>query len=179
MFLALLALPQEALHKRHLVYCVRIMSVGCATIAVSLQSWHSQVMLETCRGPWFSINLKRSASCWFHYNDCLLLFRDVKGTGRTAFTLCYQAENVDNILFLVIPLSCEKFFCLRLEFQILIKRHVLLSVLPLIQPPVLFLISSLCVCVCVCVPCRQFVKLKITANRVPSSYYFYQSCAPL
>jgi hypothetical protein len=63
MFRALLAHPQEALHTRHLVYCVRI---------VKLQSWHSQltlyarnipsavctalpedeqVMLETCRGP--------------------------------------------------------------------------------------------------------------------------------
>jgi hypothetical protein len=31
MFRALLAHPQEALRKRHLVYCVRIMSVGCAT----------------------------------------------------------------------------------------------------------------------------------------------------
>jgi hypothetical protein len=28
---ALLAYSQEALHKRHLVYCVRIMSVGCGT----------------------------------------------------------------------------------------------------------------------------------------------------
>jgi hypothetical protein len=36
MFRALLAHPQEALNKRRLVYCVRIMSVGCATIAVSL-----------------------------------------------------------------------------------------------------------------------------------------------
>jgi hypothetical protein len=34
MFRALLAHPQEVLHKRHLVYCVRIMSVGCATINV-------------------------------------------------------------------------------------------------------------------------------------------------
>jgi hypothetical protein len=34
MFRALLAHPQESLNKRHLVYCVRIMSVGCATIAV-------------------------------------------------------------------------------------------------------------------------------------------------
>jgi hypothetical protein len=71
MFRALHAHPQEAILIRHLVYCVR-MSVGCATIAVSLQSWHSrltlyarnvanaicvapledeQVMLETCRGP--------------------------------------------------------------------------------------------------------------------------------
>jgi hypothetical protein len=29
MFRALLAYPQEVLHKRHLVYCVRVMSVGC------------------------------------------------------------------------------------------------------------------------------------------------------
>jgi hypothetical protein len=29
MFRALLAHPQEALHIRHLVYCVRVMSVGC------------------------------------------------------------------------------------------------------------------------------------------------------
>jgi hypothetical protein len=35
MFRALLAHPQEALHKWHLVYCVRIMSVGCGTVAVN------------------------------------------------------------------------------------------------------------------------------------------------
>jgi hypothetical protein len=35
MFRALLADPQEVLHKRYLVYFVRIMSVGCATIAVT------------------------------------------------------------------------------------------------------------------------------------------------
>jgi hypothetical protein len=29
MIRALLAHPQEALHKRHLVYCMRVMSVGC------------------------------------------------------------------------------------------------------------------------------------------------------
>jgi hypothetical protein len=32
MFRPLLAHPQEAIHKRHLVYCVRIMSVGCTRI---------------------------------------------------------------------------------------------------------------------------------------------------
>jgi hypothetical protein len=37
MFRALLAGPQEAMHKRQWVYCVRIMSVGCGTVAVSLQ----------------------------------------------------------------------------------------------------------------------------------------------
>jgi hypothetical protein len=49
LFRALLAHPQEALIKRHLVgvYCVRVMSFGC------YQGWSEdeQVMLETCRGP--------------------------------------------------------------------------------------------------------------------------------
>jgi hypothetical protein len=57
MFRALLAYPQEALHKRHLVYCVRVMSVGCT-------NWHNcavppeneQVMLQMCRNPYFLIN---------------------------------------------------------------------------------------------------------------------------
>jgi hypothetical protein len=34
MFRALLAHPQEVPHKRRLVYCVRIMSVGCGNVAV-------------------------------------------------------------------------------------------------------------------------------------------------
>jgi hypothetical protein len=38
MFRALLVHPQEALNKRYLVHCVRIMSVGCGTVAVLLQS---------------------------------------------------------------------------------------------------------------------------------------------
>jgi hypothetical protein len=36
MFRALLAHPQEVLYKRHLVYCVRVMSVGCTRIGVEL-----------------------------------------------------------------------------------------------------------------------------------------------
>jgi hypothetical protein len=70
MFRALLAHLQEAPHKRHLVYCVRILSVGCGTVAMKLKPCHShshvrstpnavceappedeQVMLETCTGP--------------------------------------------------------------------------------------------------------------------------------
>jgi hypothetical protein len=35
MFQALLTHPQEVLHKRHLVYCVRIMSVGCGKVTVT------------------------------------------------------------------------------------------------------------------------------------------------
>jgi hypothetical protein len=45
MFPALLAHPQEALRKQHLVYCVRIMSVGCGTVVVKLQPCHSQPAL--------------------------------------------------------------------------------------------------------------------------------------
>jgi hypothetical protein len=71
MFRALLAHPQEVLHKEHLVNCVRIMPVACGTVAVKLQPTprqltlyalniptavgdaspeDEQVMLETCRG---------------------------------------------------------------------------------------------------------------------------------
>jgi hypothetical protein len=35
MFRALIAHPQDALHKRHLVHYVRMMSVGCGTVAVN------------------------------------------------------------------------------------------------------------------------------------------------
>jgi hypothetical protein len=56
-FRALLVHPQEATHKRHFVYCVRVMSVGCATIALHCS--------------WFSINWMKSASPWFHYPDIL------------------------------------------------------------------------------------------------------------
>jgi hypothetical protein len=38
MFRSLLAHPQEALQKRHLVYCVRVVSVGCTRIEVELVS---------------------------------------------------------------------------------------------------------------------------------------------
>jgi hypothetical protein len=88
---ALLAHSQEALHKRHLVYCMHIMPVGCAMITVSLKSWDNQltyacsitstvcaippedeqVLLETSRGSWFSINWMKSASRWFLYTDIL------------------------------------------------------------------------------------------------------------
>jgi hypothetical protein len=59
MFPALLTHPQEALHKLHFVYCVRIMPVGCVTLyARSMQNAicaalpeDEQVIIETCRGP--------------------------------------------------------------------------------------------------------------------------------
>jgi hypothetical protein len=43
MFRVLFSHPQEPLRKRHMIYCMRIMSAGCATIAFVLQSWHSQL----------------------------------------------------------------------------------------------------------------------------------------
>jgi hypothetical protein len=52
MFRALLAHPQEVLHKRHLVYCVRVMSVGCTRTGVKFQSWCSQ-----------------GTSRWFRYSE--------------------------------------------------------------------------------------------------------------
>jgi hypothetical protein len=51
MFRALLAHPQEAIHKRHLVYCMRITSVGCGTVAVSLHPCHSQLTLYASNIP--------------------------------------------------------------------------------------------------------------------------------
>jgi hypothetical protein len=71
-FRALLAHPQETLHKRHLVYYVRIVSLDCDTFAPE----DEQVMLETCGGPWFSINWMKIASRWFHYTDILKHIRD-------------------------------------------------------------------------------------------------------
>jgi hypothetical protein len=64
MFRALFAHPEEVLHKRQLVYCVRVMSVGCTRTGLELVSLDTssvplcvaspqdeQVMLETCRCP--------------------------------------------------------------------------------------------------------------------------------
>jgi hypothetical protein len=47
MFRTLLAHPQEALHKPKLVYCVRVISVGCTVQPPE----DEQVILETCKGP--------------------------------------------------------------------------------------------------------------------------------
>jgi hypothetical protein len=67
MFRALLAHPQEALHKQDLVFCMRVITVGCTRIEVELVQptditctqykcrcvappEDEQVMLETYRG---------------------------------------------------------------------------------------------------------------------------------
>jgi hypothetical protein len=60
MFRALLARPQEMMHKLHLVYCVHVMSVSCTRIeaARSIPSAtcvtppeDEQITFEMCRGP--------------------------------------------------------------------------------------------------------------------------------
>jgi hypothetical protein len=65
MFRALLTHPQEVQNKRHLVYLVLIMSIGCGTVAVSRTQYtidipnavfvappeDEHVMLKTCTGP--------------------------------------------------------------------------------------------------------------------------------
>jgi hypothetical protein len=58
-FRALLAHLPKALHKRDLVYYVRVMSVGCyqgwsgttRSIFCAAPPEDEQLMLETCRGP--------------------------------------------------------------------------------------------------------------------------------
>jgi hypothetical protein len=71
MFRALLAFPQEALklqswHSQLTLHARNIPSAVCAAPPEK-----EQVMLETCRGSWFSINRMKSASRWFHYADVL------------------------------------------------------------------------------------------------------------
>jgi hypothetical protein len=80
MFPALLAHPQEATHKGHLVYCMRANMAQPTDIIhtqyTKCRLWtppeDDQVMLETCRGPWFSIYWMKSASL------CLILLGTMK-----------------------------------------------------------------------------------------------------
>jgi hypothetical protein len=105
MFRALLAHPQETLHKRHLVYCVHVISVGCGTIAVSQLTLNARnipsavceappedekVMIETCRGSWFSINWMKSALRWFHYTDTEVLFILYRKLQTVSFSLLWH-----------------------------------------------------------------------------------------
>jgi hypothetical protein len=52
MFQTLLSHPQEELNKRQLVYCVRVMSVGCTKIGVEPVTVRVEVLLR-----------------WFHYTE--------------------------------------------------------------------------------------------------------------
>jgi hypothetical protein len=53
MFRALRAHPQDSLHKRHLLYCVRIMSVGCVTVPQPTDIIRTQyTKCRLCRTSW-------------------------------------------------------------------------------------------------------------------------------
>jgi hypothetical protein len=50
----------------HYTHAIRIPTAVCAAIPED-----EQVMLEACRGSWFSINRMKTASRWFHCTDIL------------------------------------------------------------------------------------------------------------
>jgi hypothetical protein len=82
-FRALLGHPQEVLNKRHLVYCVCIMSIDCGTVAVSLQPCHSQL---------------KSASHWFQYSDKLLFLYSV-----SSYMYTQKSHMIFPVTFIVTP----------------------------------------------------------------------------
>jgi hypothetical protein len=95
MFRALLAHPQEVLNKRHLVYCVRIMLVGCGMVAVSLQTTATQYtkcsLFSTSWG-WASNarNMQRSLKWNVHHVGFIILInyvlRDWMGSKSASYS---------------------------------------------------------------------------------------------
>jgi hypothetical protein len=64
MFQALLAHPQEVLQKRHLVYCMGVMSVGCTRVRVERSSTSTLVLRHGKVCTEIAINL--------HVPSCLI-----------------------------------------------------------------------------------------------------------
>jgi hypothetical protein len=58
MFRALLAHPQEALNKRHMVYCVRVMSVDCTRIGAPHQIGLTLLLYYDARPTKHSVVIK-------------------------------------------------------------------------------------------------------------------------
>jgi hypothetical protein len=62
-----------------------------------------QVMLETCKGPWFAINWMKSASRWFHYTDILwctvtiLIYCDARSL--CWYTVMHGQQNIKYIMW--------------------------------------------------------------------------------
>jgi hypothetical protein len=141
MFRALVAHPQEALHKRHLVYWLRIniswLWHSCSETATVPQptlyarnipsavcaapTEDEQVMLETCTGPWSSINWMKSISRWFHYTDILTrhyrLFVFLHTSNQTQLKRRYVLLS-DNPLFLLLKHKVT----VHLTYLTLVKR---------------------------------------------------------
>jgi hypothetical protein len=66
MFRALLALPQEALHKRHLVYCVRGMSVSCTRVKVK-RCTVNKILNVKMLYPWLASKAEQETN-WQEHN---------------------------------------------------------------------------------------------------------------
>jgi hypothetical protein len=85
MFWVLLAHPQEMLHKRHLVYCVRVMSVGCIRIEARSIAQVAFGILLACyvsrmHQDWSG--RRRTSGIW--YIACMLCQLDAPGLKREA-----------------------------------------------------------------------------------------------
>jgi hypothetical protein len=61
-FRALLAHPQEAFHKRHMVYCMRVMSVGCTRIEEELHYIGFNILIQRMRINYRRISLRHNLS---------------------------------------------------------------------------------------------------------------------
>jgi hypothetical protein len=108
MFRALLAHPQEALHKRHLVYWVRIMSVGCGTMKPTWCTFHSiywESRVSTCFEHYLLILRRRSTSgTW--YVASVLAAPGLKCSTILLFTQIYWHRTF---------YQCQK--CIKFSFQ--------------------------------------------------------------
>jgi hypothetical protein len=121
MFRSLLAHPQEPLHKRHLVYCMLIMSVGCATIADSLQSWHKvahvgfirlalievTILLDS-QGSEYEQSKKKVVTCTFSVLFSLLQIR---------LRTLRQSQFASSLLFFTLHYSLLITFCLQITLK--------------------------------------------------------------
>jgi hypothetical protein len=84
MFRALLTHLQEVLHKRHLVYCVHVMSGSCTRIGVELvehqfhsnpgaANWHNTHAIYQFPRPLILHKLNKKSSLWFNYTDIIII----------------------------------------------------------------------------------------------------------
>jgi hypothetical protein len=87
MFQALLSHPQEALHKRHSVYCVCIMSVGCGSV---LHPTHSQL---TCsRTQYTKCRLCIPSWGWASSARNMLILNKLNEKCVTLASLCWRKD---------------------------------------------------------------------------------------
>jgi hypothetical protein len=90
-------------HSQLTLYARNIPNAICAA---------QQVMLETCTGPWLSINRMKSESCWFHDTDDMCTLTWKQKTAQKCVLYCTNSTNLQHhkctrngILLLVIQLT--------------------------------------------------------------------------